>query len=125
MCLIYDPNVKPKLDALLGDEFLHLRKNLDRRPRIDYSEGHVYIEGSRRPTLRDWVERAIVMVSTFDGRAHVGIYSEGKRTIYSRAQHWSHLPSLFRALARGDLDPYDFDEPPDVVWIGRPEGAQE
>ena len=41
MCLIYDPNVKPKLDKLLGDEFLHLRKNLDRRPRIDYSDGHV------------------------------------------------------------------------------------
>ena len=32
--------------SLLGDKFLHLRRNLDRRPRIEYSEGHVYIKGS-------------------------------------------------------------------------------
>ena len=121
MCLIYDPNVKLALDTLLGDEFLHLRKNLDRRPRIDYSEGHVYVEGSRRPTLRDWEERAMVMVSTYDGRAHVGIYSEGTRIIYSRAKQWSHLPRLLRVWARGHLDPYAFDEPQDIVWIGRGE----
>ena len=64
-------------------------------------------------------------MSTHDGRAHVGIYSEGTRTIYSRAQQWSHLPTLFRACVRGDLDPYDFEAPPDIVWIGRPEEEQE
>ena len=121
MCLIYDPNVKPGLDTLRGSEFLHLRKNLDRRASIDFSEDYVAIEGSRRPALRDWDETAMVMVSTHDGRAHVGIYSEGTRTIYSRAKQWFHLPSLFRAWARGHLDPYDFDEPQDIVWIGRPE----
>ena len=121
MCLIYDANVKPGLDSLLGAEFLHLRKNLDRFASIDFSEGFVAIEGSRRPTLRDWDETAMVMVSTHDGRAHVGIYSEGRRTIYSRAKQWFHLPSLFRAWARGNLDPYDFDEPQDIVWIGRAE----
>ena len=61
----------------------------------------------------------MVMVSTYDGSAHVGINSEGTRTIYSRAKQWSHLPSLFRAWARGHLDPYDFETPQDVVWIGR------
>ena len=120
MCLIYDPNVRPGLDALLGAEFLHLRKNLDRFASIDFSEGYIAIAGSRRPTLRDWDETAMVMISTHDGRAHVGIYSEGVRTIYSRAQQWFHLPNLLRAWARGNLDPYDFDEPPDIVWIGRP-----
>ena len=125
MCLIHDPNVKPGLDALLGAEFLHLRKNLDRRASVDFSEGYVAIEGSRRPTDRDWDESAMVMVSTHDGQAHVGIYSEGTRTIYSRAQQWSHLPSLFRAWARGSLDPYDFEAPPDIVWIGRAEDKQE
>ncbi len=63
----------------------------------------------------------MVIVSTYDGRAHVGIDSEGTRTIYSRAKQWSHLPRLLRAWARGHLDRYDFDEPPDIVWIGRPE----
>lgn len=121
MCLIYDPNVRPKLDALLGAEFLHVRKNLDRHASIGFSEGYVVIEGSRRPTDRDWDETAIVMVNTRDGRAHVSIYSEGTRTIYSNAKQWFHLPSLFRAWARGDLDPYDFDEPQDIVWIGRGE----
>ena len=119
-CLLYDPNVKSGLDTLIGDEFLHLRKNLDFRPSIDYSEEHVYIEGSRRPTERGWEERAIVMVSAYDGRVHVGIYSEGTRTIYSGAKEWTYLPKLLRAWARGHLDPYGFEAPPDVVWIGRP-----
>ena len=121
MCLIYDPNVRPGLDALLGAKFLHLRKNLDRFASIDFSEGYIAIAGSRRPTLREWDETAVVMVSTHDGRAHVGIYSEGVRTIYSSAKQWFHLPSLFRAWARGHLDPYDFEEPQDIVWIGRGE----
>ncbi len=125
MCLLYDPNVKPGLDNLLGGAFLHLRKNLDFRPTIDYSEGQVYLVGSRRPTERDWEERAMVMVSTYDGRAHVGIYSEGTRAIYSRAQQWSHLPTLFRAWARGDLDPNHLTAPPGIVWIGRSEDVPE
>ena len=120
MCFLYDPNVKSALDTLLGDEFLHLRKNLDFRPSIDYSDGHAYIAGSRRPTLRDWEETAMVMISTYDGRTHVGIYSEGTRTIYSGAKKWTYLPRLLRAWTRGHLDTYEFGAPPDIVWVGHP-----
>ena len=67
----------------------------------------------------------MVMVSTFDGRVHVGIHSRGVRTIYSRAKEWTHLPSLLRVWARGHLDPYDFEAPSDIVWIGRSEHDQE
>ena len=119
MCLLYEPNIKSALDAMLGAEFLHLRKNLDRRPSIDYYERNLVVEGSRRPTLRDWDETAVLMVSTFDGEVRVGIHSKGVRTIYAGDRHWSDLPRLLRAWARGHIDPYDFEEPPEIVWIGR------
>ena len=35
------------------------------------------------------------------------------------------LATLLRAWARGHLDPYDFEAPPDIVWIGRADDKQE
>ena len=61
MCLIYDPTVKSALDELMGREFLHLRKNLDRRPTIDYYEGNLVIEGSRRPVHGGGEERVPIL----------------------------------------------------------------
>ena len=61
----------------------------------------------------------MLMVRVFDGEVRVGILSKGVRTIYARDGQWSDLPSLFRAWARGHLDPYDFEEPPEIEWIGR------
>ena len=116
MCLLYDPNVKPGPDSLLGEEFLRLHKNLDHR----LLGGARNLEGSRRPTEWDWEETAMVMVSTHDGRVHAGICSEVTRTIYSRAERWTYLPGLLRASARGYLDPSDFEAPPDIVWNERP-----
>ena len=121
MCLIYDPTVKSALDGLMGTEFLHLRKNLDRRPSIGYYEGNLVLEGSRRPVHGGGEERAMLMVRVFDGEVRVGILSNGVRTIYAGDNHWSDLPTLLRAWARGHLDPYDFEAPQDIVWIGRAE----
>ena len=121
LCLIYDPKVKPALDALLGPEFLHLRMNMDRRTPIDYSEGHLTIVSTRRPVVEGGDETSIVMVSTFDGRVHVGIRSKGVRTIYSLDAQWSWLPRLMRVWARGGLEFDDLRPPEGVVWIGRAE----
>ena len=100
LCLSYDPNVKPALDALLGPEFVHLRMNMDRRPPIDFSEGHLSIVSSRRPIVGGGDETSMVMVSTFDGQVHVGNQSQGVPTIYSHDEQWSWLPRLLRVWAR-------------------------
>ena len=120
LCVMYDPNVRPALEDLLGPEFLHLRKNLERHPGIGFFEGYLVVEGSRRETLRDWDETAMLAINTHSGRLQVGILSKGVRTIYARDKEWSYLSTLLRAWARGHLDPYAFEALPDVVWIGRP-----
>lgn len=120
LCLMYDPNVRPGLEALLGAEFLNLRKNLERNPGIGFYEGNVFVEGGRRETLRDWDEAAMLSVNINTGKVRVGILSRTGRTIYARDKRWSYLPTLLRAWARGSIDPYDFDQPSDIEWIGRP-----
>lgn len=120
LCLMYDPNVRPGLEALLGAEFLSLRKNLERNPGIGFYEGNVFVEGGRRETLRDWDEAAMLSVNINTGKVRVGILSRTGRTIYARDKRWSYLPTLLRAWARGSIDPHDFDEPSDIEWIGRP-----
>ena len=119
LCLMYDPNVRPRIEALLGPEFLHLRKNLERHPGIGFYEGNVFVEGERRETLREWDEAAMLTVHIHTGKVWVGILSEGTRTIFARDKEWFHLPTLLRAWARGDIDPFDIDQPPDIVWTGR------
>ena len=125
LCLMYDPNVLPRLEVLLGPKFLHLRKNLERHPGVGFHEGNVFVEGERRETLRDWDEAAMLTVNIHTGKVRVGILTRGGRTIYARDNEWSYLPTLLRAWARGDIDPFDTEQPPHIIWTGGSGDEQE
>ena len=87
--VMYDPAVKPALEALLGTEFSHLRLNMDRPSTIGYDHPFLVLKGSLRSvSTLEFGEHAILMVSAVDGGVHVGIDSGGVRTIYSHAETW-------------------------------------
>ena len=122
LCLLYDPRVKRAIEALTGTAFFHIRANLGEAGRIGYSDGNVVMSGSRRRYGDDGGdETAMVIVSPYDGAVHIGIYSGGVRTIYSRETDWARLPSIMRAWSHGHFDPAGREPPEDLVRVGGPD----
>ena len=122
--VMYDPAVKPVLEALLGPEFSRLRLNMDRPGTIGYEGRYLVVEGTLRAVSeQEFAEFAMLVVGVSDGSVHAGVETGGVRSIYSDAESWRSIPEPLRRWVHRKTYlnlVYGEGPPRDVVWVGGP-----
>ena len=93
------PEVRPRLEALLGSEFAYFLHNMLGGEKITLEDDHLVLQGtSIKPHLGDSAdETAALVVCVADGALYVGLQWHGAVTIRGEAPSYDDLPAALRA----------------------------
>ena len=97
--VLADPEVRPRLEALLGSEFAYFLHNMLGGEKITLEDDHLVLQGtSIKPHLGDSAdETAALVVRVADGALYVGLQWHGAVTIRGEAPSYDDLPAALRA----------------------------
>jgi hypothetical protein len=92
--LVADSMVKPKVEKLLGQEFNHLKKNIEVHGPIGVDSGILFVSGNA--PHKGGLEHGFVGINLYDGEVYAALFTDGKIKVYGKETECSRLPDGVR-----------------------------